>query len=247
MRPKVPPPLPPKVKKVTGYFLPQLITLSKVGFCEFFYQQFHKPTLYISLQPKSICSSQQQPKLDDSQSHSEDDGGGTIKRCPVPETASPAKPASNVPPRPPPPKLPPHRRSSLGNESPKGTDADNSAPEDDGSFRHFWEWLHTPHTEEELEEAWEVLKEVKEEQEKEEEERKSSGSHRRPCCPLRLVVWSPSPRSLIPLFHESINNSPFETFFFLTSSFSPYVHQYKCLSLLFLFSVIGCLIQSVSS
>uniref|UniRef100_A0AAQ5Z7A4 Mitogen-activated protein kinase kinase kinase kinase n=1 Tax=Amphiprion ocellaris TaxID=80972 RepID=A0AAQ5Z7A4_AMPOC len=127
--------------------------------------------------PKSICSSQQPPqqqqqKQDDSQSHSEDDGGGggTIKRCPVPETPSPAKPASNVPPRPPPPKLPPHRRSSLGNESPKRTDVEHSAPEDDGSFRHFWEWLHTPHTEEELEEAWEVLKEVKEEQEKEEEE-----------------------------------------------------------------------------
>uniref|UniRef100_A0A7N9AQH7 Mitogen-activated protein kinase kinase kinase kinase n=1 Tax=Mastacembelus armatus TaxID=205130 RepID=A0A7N9AQH7_9TELE len=106
----------------------------------------------VFLQPKSICSSQQQQKHDDSQSHSEDDGGGTIKRCPVPETASPAKPASNVPPRPPPPKLPPHRRSSLGNESPKHTDVEHSAPEDDGSFRHFWEWLHTPHTEEELEE-----------------------------------------------------------------------------------------------
>ncbi|XP_075902101.1 mitogen-activated protein kinase kinase kinase kinase 3-like isoform X8 [Nelusetta ayraudi] len=69
--------------------------------------------------PKSIGTSQPpQPKPDDSQSHSEDDGGGgggTIKRCPAPETASPAKPASNVPPRPPPPKLPPHRRSSLGN------------------------------------------------------------------------------------------------------------------------------------
>ncbi|XP_047198209.1 mitogen-activated protein kinase kinase kinase kinase 3 isoform X9 [Hippoglossus stenolepis] len=69
--------------------------------------------------PKSICSSlqQQQLKQDDSQSHSEDDsgGGGTIKRCPAPQTASPAKAASNVPPRPPPPKLPPHRRSSLGN------------------------------------------------------------------------------------------------------------------------------------
>ncbi|XP_032396400.1 mitogen-activated protein kinase kinase kinase kinase 3 isoform X7 [Etheostoma spectabile] len=86
MRPKFPPPLPPK--------------------------------------PKSICSSQpqqqqqqQQLKHDDSQSHSEDDGGGggTIKRCPVPDTPSPAKAASNVPPRPPPPKLPPHRRSSLGN------------------------------------------------------------------------------------------------------------------------------------
>ncbi|TKS85878.1 Mitogen-activated protein kinase kinase kinase kinase 3 [Collichthys lucidus] len=131
--------------------------------------------------PKSICSSQQPPhqqlKHDDSQSHSEDDGGGggTIKRCPAPQAPSPAKAASNVPPRPPPPKLPPHRRSSLGNESPKRTDVENSAPEDDGSFRHFWEWLHTPHTEEELEEAWEVLKEVKEEQEKEEEKEASNG------------------------------------------------------------------------
>ncbi|XP_019903032.1 mitogen-activated protein kinase kinase kinase kinase 3 isoform X8 [Esox lucius] len=58
--------------------------------------------------PKSICLPQE------SQSQGEDDGGGTIKRCPVPE--SPARPAStNVPPRPPPPRLPPHRRSSLGN------------------------------------------------------------------------------------------------------------------------------------
>ncbi|XP_017286090.1 mitogen-activated protein kinase kinase kinase kinase 3 isoform X9 [Kryptolebias marmoratus] len=68
--------------------------------------------------PKSLTSSKQQlpPKQDDSHSHPEDDsGGGTIKRCPAPETASPAKPASYVPPRPPPPKLPPHRRSSLGN------------------------------------------------------------------------------------------------------------------------------------
>uniref|UniRef100_A0A3Q3B009 Mitogen-activated protein kinase kinase kinase kinase n=1 Tax=Kryptolebias marmoratus TaxID=37003 RepID=A0A3Q3B009_KRYMA len=111
--------------------------------------------------PPPLPPKQLPPKQDDSHSHPEDDsGGGTIKRCPAPETASPAKPASYVPPRPPPPKLPPHRRSSLGNDSPKHKDAENSAPEDaDGSFRHFWEWLHTPHTEEELEEAWEVLKE----------------------------------------------------------------------------------------
>ncbi|XP_061645092.1 mitogen-activated protein kinase kinase kinase kinase 3 isoform X2 [Phyllopteryx taeniolatus] len=126
--------------------------------------------------PKSISSPQPQPKQDDSHSHSEDDGGGggTIKRCPVPQTPSPAKPASNVPPRPPPPRLPPHRRSSLGNETAsERSDADTSAPEDDGSFRHFWQWLHTPHTEEELEEAWEVLKEVKEEQEKENEDERN--------------------------------------------------------------------------
>ncbi|XP_068587945.1 LOW QUALITY PROTEIN: mitogen-activated protein kinase kinase kinase kinase 3-like [Cebidichthys violaceus] len=151
MRPKVPPPLPPK--------------------------------------PKSICSSQQPQHLkhDDSQSHSEDDGGGggTIKRCPAPETASPAKAAasssssssSNVPPRPPPPKLPPHRRSSLGNESPKHSAPESSAPEDDGSFRHFWEWLHTPHTEEELEEAWEVLKEEVKEEEKEESNGLNTAPH----------------------------------------------------------------------
>ncbi|XP_077585340.1 mitogen-activated protein kinase kinase kinase kinase 3-like isoform X1 [Stigmatopora nigra] len=122
--------------------------------------------------PKSISSPQPQPKQDDSQSHSEDDGSGTIKRCPAPQTP---KPASNVPPRPPPPRLPPHRRSSLGNEtaSERSDGEASSAPEDDGSFRHFWEWLHTPHTEEELEEAWEVLKEVKEEQEKEDEEERN--------------------------------------------------------------------------
>ncbi|XP_054885233.1 mitogen-activated protein kinase kinase kinase kinase 3-like isoform X5 [Poeciliopsis prolifica] len=123
--------------------------------------------------PKSLSSSQHQPqhKNDDGQLHNDDDaGGGTIKRCPATETPSPAKASSSVPPRPPPPKLPPHRRSSLGNDSPQRKDLESSAPEDDddGSFRHFWEWLHTPHTEEELEEAWEVLKEVKEEQEKEE-------------------------------------------------------------------------------
>uniref|UniRef100_A0A671WZS0 Mitogen-activated protein kinase kinase kinase kinase n=1 Tax=Sparus aurata TaxID=8175 RepID=A0A671WZS0_SPAAU len=133
-------------------------TLSEINFGQVkFDPPLRKETEPHHEPPKSICSStpppQQQQKHDDSQSHSEDDGGGggTIKRCPVPETASPAKP-SNVPPRPPPPKLPPHRRSSLGNESPKRTDVEHSAPEDDGSFRHFWEWLHTPHTEEELEE-----------------------------------------------------------------------------------------------
>ncbi|XP_077352313.1 mitogen-activated protein kinase kinase kinase kinase 3-like isoform X5 [Festucalex cinctus] len=144
-----------------------------------------RPKVPPPLPPKPKSISTPQPKQDDSQSHSGDDdgdhqgGGGTIKRCPVPQTPSPAKPASNVPPRPPPPRLPPHRRSSLGNETAsERSDADTSAPEDDGSFRHFWEWLHTPHTEEELEEAWEVLKEVKEEQEKENEEaRNGLNSH----------------------------------------------------------------------
>ncbi|XP_077438010.1 mitogen-activated protein kinase kinase kinase kinase 3-like isoform X3 [Vanacampus margaritifer] len=141
-----------------------------------------RPKVPPPLPPKPKSISSPQPKQDDSQSHSGYDdgcGGGTIKRCPVPQTPSPAKPAANVPPRPPPPRLPPHRRSSLGNETAsERSDADTSAPEDDGSFRHFWEWLHTPHTEEELEEAWEVLKEVKEEQEKEnEDERNGLNSH----------------------------------------------------------------------
>uniref|UniRef100_A0A8C7VC80 Mitogen-activated protein kinase kinase kinase kinase n=1 Tax=Oncorhynchus mykiss TaxID=8022 RepID=A0A8C7VC80_ONCMY len=104
--------------------------------------------LFLSLQPKSICLPQESP------SQGEDDGGGTIKRCPVPE--SPARTtSSNVPPRPPPPRLPPHRRSSLGNESTQSQAGSEPEGNDDGSFRHFWEWLHAPHTEEELEEVLE--------------------------------------------------------------------------------------------
>uniref|UniRef100_A0A8C7V1Q3 Mitogen-activated protein kinase kinase kinase kinase n=1 Tax=Oncorhynchus mykiss TaxID=8022 RepID=A0A8C7V1Q3_ONCMY len=93
--------------------------------------------LFLSLQPKSICLPQESP------SQGEDDGGGTIKRCPVPE--SPARTtSSNVPPRPPPPRLPPHRRSSLGNESTQSQAGSEPEGNDDGSFRHFWEWLHKP-------------------------------------------------------------------------------------------------------
>ncbi|XP_015218070.1 mitogen-activated protein kinase kinase kinase kinase 3 isoform X3 [Lepisosteus oculatus] len=69
MKPKVPPPLPPK--------------------------------------PKSIYIPQESPSGEDETTQ------GTIKRCPTSE--SPARPASYVPPRPPPPRLPPHKRSSLGN------------------------------------------------------------------------------------------------------------------------------------
>uniref|UniRef100_A0A8C7GLX2 Mitogen-activated protein kinase kinase kinase kinase n=1 Tax=Oncorhynchus kisutch TaxID=8019 RepID=A0A8C7GLX2_ONCKI len=84
--------------------------------------------------PKSICLPQESP------SQGEDDGGGTIKRCPVPE--SPARTSSsNVPPRPPPPRLPPHRRSSLGNESTQSQAGSEPEGNDDGSFRkicHVW-------------------------------------------------------------------------------------------------------------
>uniref|UniRef100_A0A8C8HFZ7 Mitogen-activated protein kinase kinase kinase kinase n=1 Tax=Oncorhynchus tshawytscha TaxID=74940 RepID=A0A8C8HFZ7_ONCTS len=94
-------------------------------------------SLFLSLQPKSICLPQESP------SQGEDDGGGTIKRCPVPE--SPARTSSsNVPPRPPPPRLPPHRRSSLGNKSTQSQAGSEPEGNDDGSFRHFWEWLHKP-------------------------------------------------------------------------------------------------------
>uniref|UniRef100_A0A8C2X9S2 Mitogen-activated protein kinase kinase kinase kinase n=1 Tax=Cyclopterus lumpus TaxID=8103 RepID=A0A8C2X9S2_CYCLU len=165
-----------------------LKTVFILFYCVFFYAVFSLSSKSSTImRPKVPPPLPPKQKHDDSQSHSEDDGGGggTIKRCPAPETASPARAASNVPPRPPPPKLPPHRRSSLGNESPKRTEAaaaveSAAAPEDDGSFRHFWEWLHTPHTEEELEEAWEVLKEGKEEQDKEEEEKEESKSSHLP-------------------------------------------------------------------
>ncbi|NXW88104.1 M4K3 kinase, partial [Alopecoenas beccarii] len=68
MKPKVPPPLPPKPKSI---FMPQ---------------ETHS---------------------------SENDNQGTIKRCPTSE--SPAKSASQVPPRPPPPRLPPQKCNALGN------------------------------------------------------------------------------------------------------------------------------------
>uniref|UniRef100_A0A8C8HQ43 Mitogen-activated protein kinase kinase kinase kinase n=1 Tax=Oncorhynchus tshawytscha TaxID=74940 RepID=A0A8C8HQ43_ONCTS len=91
-------------------------------------------SLFLSLQPKSICLPQESP------SQGEDDGGGTIKRCPVPE--SPARTSSsNVPPRPPPPRLPPHRRSSLGNKSTQSQAGSEPEGNDDGSFRkicHVW-------------------------------------------------------------------------------------------------------------
>uniref|UniRef100_A0A673W4Q6 Mitogen-activated protein kinase kinase kinase kinase n=1 Tax=Salmo trutta TaxID=8032 RepID=A0A673W4Q6_SALTR len=94
--------------------------------------------LTLPFQPKSICPPQESP----SQGEDDVDEGGTIKRCPVPE--SPARPASNVPPRPPPPRLPPHRRSSLGNEStqsqagsePEGNDAGNISRKD-----YYCVWL----------------------------------------------------------------------------------------------------------
>lgn len=59
-------------------------------------------------QPKSIFIPQETHS-------SENDSQGTIKRCPTSE--SPAKSASQVPPRPPPPRLPPQKSNALGNKS----------------------------------------------------------------------------------------------------------------------------------
>uniref|UniRef100_A0A8C8FNZ6 Mitogen-activated protein kinase kinase kinase kinase n=1 Tax=Oncorhynchus tshawytscha TaxID=74940 RepID=A0A8C8FNZ6_ONCTS len=71
--------------------------------------------VFVSLTLSLCLLSPFSPTLPPAQIYLSAPGEGTIKRCPVPE--SPARPASNVPPRPPPPRLPPHRRSSLGNES----------------------------------------------------------------------------------------------------------------------------------
>ncbi|NWZ24426.1 M4K3 kinase, partial [Asarcornis scutulata] len=65
-----------------------------------------KQPLTALCEPKSIFIPQE--------SHSsENDNQGTIKRCPTSE--SPAKSASQVPPRPPPPRLPPQKSNILGN------------------------------------------------------------------------------------------------------------------------------------
>lgn len=84
-----------------------------------------------------------------------------------------------------------------------------------------------------------MLKEVKEEQEKEEEKEESKSSpldrsvvSADPVVPSDWLCGLPlvSPCSLISLFHESINNSPFIKSF-VCSFFCPSAPaQYKCLS-----------------
>uniref|UniRef100_A0A8C1USJ5 Mitogen-activated protein kinase kinase kinase kinase n=1 Tax=Cyprinus carpio TaxID=7962 RepID=A0A8C1USJ5_CYPCA len=78
---------------------------------------------------------------------SEDNTGeGTIKRSPASASSTPpVRPASCVPPRPPPPRLPPHRRSSLGN---KPSEHDQTEPAGDDEIYRFWEWLHAEQQEE---------------------------------------------------------------------------------------------------
>uniref|UniRef100_A0A8C1FE28 Mitogen-activated protein kinase kinase kinase kinase n=1 Tax=Cyprinus carpio carpio TaxID=630221 RepID=A0A8C1FE28_CYPCA len=78
---------------------------------------------------------------------SEDNTGeGTIKRSPASASSTPpVRPASCVPPRPPPPRLPPHRRSSLGN---KPSEHDQTEPAGDDGIYRFWEWLHAEQQEE---------------------------------------------------------------------------------------------------
>uniref|UniRef100_A0A671QSA2 Mitogen-activated protein kinase kinase kinase kinase n=1 Tax=Sinocyclocheilus anshuiensis TaxID=1608454 RepID=A0A671QSA2_9TELE len=73
-------------------------------------------------------------------------GEGTIKRSPASASSTPpVRPASCVPPRPPPPRLPPHRRSSLGN---KPSEHDQTEPAGDDGIYRFWEWLHAEQQEE---------------------------------------------------------------------------------------------------
>uniref|UniRef100_A0A8C1DLH1 Mitogen-activated protein kinase kinase kinase kinase n=2 Tax=Cyprinus carpio TaxID=7962 RepID=A0A8C1DLH1_CYPCA len=78
---------------------------------------------------------------------SEDNTGeGTIKRSPASASSTPpVRTASCVPPRPPPPRLPPHRRSSLGN---KPSEHDQTEPAGDDEIYRFWEWLHAEQQEE---------------------------------------------------------------------------------------------------
>ncbi|OCT77832.1 hypothetical protein XELAEV_18028929mg [Xenopus laevis] len=105
IKPKVPPPLPPKSLYKEWYL-----------------------TSMASLQAKQLvtnhkcCTIGEQPvalfwlnndTLPAESNASEDDNQGTIKRSPVLE--SPARPTSYVPPRPPPPRLPPHKPNALGN------------------------------------------------------------------------------------------------------------------------------------
>ncbi|XP_028844063.1 mitogen-activated protein kinase kinase kinase kinase 3 isoform X2 [Denticeps clupeoides] len=102
--------------------------------------------------PKALCASQNQNVPIEEEAC----GDGTIKRCPVPGSATPPpRPTSCVPPRPPPPRLPPHRRSSLGNESTGDSDKEACLEKDEGDDENlgFWEWLHAEERKEEKEEA----------------------------------------------------------------------------------------------
>ncbi|KAG2467262.1 M4K3 kinase, partial [Polypterus senegalus] len=75
-------------------------------------------------EPKSIYVPQESHSVDE-------DSQGTIKRCP--STQSPARPQTNVPPRPPPPRLPPHKLSSLGN----GKEQNENSSDGEGQTEAF--------------------------------------------------------------------------------------------------------------
>ncbi|XP_076584844.1 mitogen-activated protein kinase kinase kinase kinase 3-like isoform X1 [Chaetodon auriga] len=86
-------------------------------------QQIKDSTLRPSPPPEAPPPQDGPPPSDNDHHGSQDQG--TIKRHPVLE--SPARSATQGPPRPPPPKLPPHRLSSLGNV-PSSSDQQPSAP-----------------------------------------------------------------------------------------------------------------------
>uniref|UniRef100_A0A673L7R2 Mitogen-activated protein kinase kinase kinase kinase n=1 Tax=Sinocyclocheilus rhinocerous TaxID=307959 RepID=A0A673L7R2_9TELE len=94
----------------------------------------------IDPEPKLLSPGQNSTASEDST------GEGTIKRSPASASSTPpVRPASCVPPRPPPPRLPPHRRSSLGN---KPSEHDQTEPAGDDGIYRFWEWLHAEQQEE---------------------------------------------------------------------------------------------------
>uniref|UniRef100_A0A8C1UQ09 Mitogen-activated protein kinase kinase kinase kinase n=1 Tax=Cyprinus carpio TaxID=7962 RepID=A0A8C1UQ09_CYPCA len=104
--------------------------------------------LFISLRGHvTHLEDEEEDEGDDLHTVSEDNTGeGTIKRSPASASSTPpVRPASCVPPRPPPPRLPPHRRSSLGN---KPSEHDQTEPAGDDEIYRFWEWLHAEQQEE---------------------------------------------------------------------------------------------------
>uniref|UniRef100_A0A8C1DNI9 Mitogen-activated protein kinase kinase kinase kinase n=2 Tax=Cyprinus carpio TaxID=7962 RepID=A0A8C1DNI9_CYPCA len=104
--------------------------------------------LFISLRGHvTHLEDEEEDEGDDLHTVSEDNTGeGTIKRSPASASSTPpVRTASCVPPRPPPPRLPPHRRSSLGN---KPSEHDQTEPAGDDEIYRFWEWLHAEQQEE---------------------------------------------------------------------------------------------------
>uniref|UniRef100_A0A8C4XHC6 Mitogen-activated protein kinase kinase kinase kinase n=1 Tax=Erpetoichthys calabaricus TaxID=27687 RepID=A0A8C4XHC6_ERPCA len=89
----------------------------------------HELVSILFLNPKSIYVPQESHSIDE-------DSQGTIKRCP--STQSPARPQTNVPPRPPPPRLPPHKLSSLGNGNERNENSSDGEGQTEAFGRLSW-------------------------------------------------------------------------------------------------------------